>query len=135
MLIKLGIVTTGVALLFGGTAQAVEPPVVLKPPTCSSAVKIGSPGTIRLAGTTVATVTQYEGCGAKHGLVHVHTETPFRSSVRLVADDAASTPTQGDPNQRHVWTFSRTMNDKCTMAVATVTYNGASLPGRSSRVC
>lgn len=136
MLIKLGIVTTGIALLLGGTAQAaVEVPVVPKPPNCASAVQIGSAGVLKRGATTVATITQYEGCGGKYGHVRVHAETPFRARVRLSTDDSSTLPTVGEPNQRDVWTFSRTMNDKCTAAVATVTYGGASLEGRSGRSC
>ncbi|WP_109629728.1 MULTISPECIES: hypothetical protein [Lentzea] len=135
MLIKLGIVTTGVALFLGGTAQAAEVPVVPKPPNCSSAVKIGSAGVLKRGATTVATITQYEGCGGKYGHVRVQATTPFRAAVRLRADTVSTVPTIGEPNQRDVWTFSRTMNDMCTMAVATVTYDGASLEGRSGRSC
>lgn len=135
MLIKLGIVTTGVALLLGGTAQAAEVPELPKPPNCLSAVKIGSAGVLKRGATTVATITQYEGCGGKYGHVRVQVSTPFRASVRLSADGSSTTPTLGQPNQRDVWTFSRTMNDKCTAAVATVTFDSASLEGRSGRSC
>ena len=120
MLIKLGIVTTGVALLFGGVAQAAEPPVVQKPPNCASAVQIGSAGVLKRGTTTVATIRQWEGCGGKYGHVRVHTPTPFRASVQLSADGLSTTPEIGDPNQRDVWTSNRTMNDKCTTAVGTV---------------
>ncbi|GGU19667.1 hypothetical protein [Lentzea flava] len=135
MLIKLGIVTTGAALLFGGVAQAAEVPVVPKPPNCSTAVQIGSTGVVKRGATTVATITQFEGCGGKYGHVRVQTTTPFRASVRLSADDVSTTPELGQPNQRDVWTFSRTMNDKCTAAVGTVTHDSVSLSGRSGRSC
>jgi hypothetical protein len=135
VLIKLGIVTTGVALLFGGVAQATEVPELPKPPNCSSAVKIGSSGVLKRGTTTVATITQYEGCGGKYGHVRVQATTPFRASVRLSADDVSTTPEIGQPNQRDVWTFSRAMNDKCTVAVGTVSYDSASLSGRSGRSC
>ncbi|GAA3618249.1 hypothetical protein C8D88_101572 [Lentzea atacamensis] len=109
--------------------------MVPKPPNCSSAVKIGSAGVLKRGATTVATITQYEGCGGKYGHVRVQATTPFRAAVRLRADTVSTVPTIGEPNQRDVWTFSRTMNDMCTMAVATVTYDGASLEGRSGRSC
>lgn len=135
MLIKLGIVTTGIALLFGGAAQAAEVPVMPKPPNCSSAVKIGSAGVVKRGATTIATITQYEGCGGKYGHVRVQATTPFRASIRLSADGSLTPPTQGEPNQRDVWTFSRTLNDKCTTAVATVQIDEAAVSGRSGSSC
>jgi hypothetical protein len=69
--IKLGIVTTGVALLLGGTAQAAEQ----TPPICPSAVQVGSTGVVERGTTTTATITQFEGCGAKSGHIHVQSSS------------------------------------------------------------
>ncbi|GAB2826492.1 hypothetical protein [Lentzea nigeriaca] len=135
MLIKLGIVTTGVALLFGGVAQAAEVPTVPKPPNCSTAVQVGSAGVVKRGTTTMATITQFEGCGGKYGHVRVQATTPFRASVRLSGGGSFTPPTQGELNQRDVWTFSRVLNDKCTFAVATVHIDEDALTGRSGSSC
>lgn len=131
MLIKLGIVTTGVALLLGGTAQAAEQ----TPPTCPSAVQIGSTGVVRLGATTTATITQFEGCGAKFGHIHVQSSSTFRASIKLNGGGSFTPPTQGAPNQRDVWTSSRTLNDKCTIAVGTVEIGETQLTGSSGSSC
>jgi hypothetical protein len=131
VLIKLGIVTTGVALFLGGTAQAAEP----TPPNCPSAVQIGSTGVIKRGTTTMATITQFEGCGGKYGHVRVQATTPFRASIRLSGGGSFTPPTQGEVNQRDVWTFSRALNNKCTTAVATVQIGEDALSGRSGSSC
>jgi hypothetical protein len=131
VLIKLGIVTTGVALFLGGTAQAAEP----TPPTCPSAVQIGSNGVVKRGTTTMATITQFEGCGGKYGHVRVQATTPFRASIRLSGGGSFTPPTQGEVNQRDVWTFSRALNNKCTTAVATVQIGEDALSGRSGSSC
>jgi hypothetical protein len=136
VLIKLGIVTTGVALLLGGTAQAaVEPPVVVKPPTCQSAVQIGSPGVIKRGTEVMATIKQFEGCGAKFGHIRVQSDPSFRASIRLVADSIATTPVRGELNQRDVWTSSKALNDKCSAASGTVQVGEVSVSGRSGYSC
>ncbi|NKE55570.1 hypothetical protein FXN61_01510 [Lentzea sp. PSKA42] len=131
MLIKLGIVTTGVALLLGGTAQAAEP----TPPTCPSAVQIGSTGVVKRGTTTMATITQFEGCGAKYGHIRVQASNPFRASIRLSGGGSFTPPTQGALNQRDVWTSSKALNDKCTAAVGTVQIGEDELTGRSGLSC
>jgi hypothetical protein len=136
VLIKLGIATTGLALLLGGAAQAVvEPPVIVKPPNCQSAVQIGKTGFVRGGGTQLATIRQWEGCGGKYGHVRVHADTPFRASVRLSADDTLTPPTQGEPNQRDVWTFSKALNGQCSAAVATVQVGQLASTARSGLSC
>jgi hypothetical protein len=136
MLIKLGIATTGLALLLGGAAQAVvEPPVIIKPPNCQSAVQIGKTGFVKRGDTQLATIKQWEGCGGKFGHVRVHADTPFRASVRLSADGTSTTPEQGATNQRDVWTFSRVLNDKCSAAVATVQVGQMGVTARSGLSC
>ncbi|MFC3892548.1 hypothetical protein ACFOWZ_13785 [Lentzea rhizosphaerae] len=131
MLIKLGIVTTGVALLLGGTAQAAEP----TPPTCPSAVQIGSTGVVKRGATTMATITQFEGCGGKYGHVRIQGANLYRASIRLVGDGSFTPPTQGARGQRDVWTFSKALNDKCTAAEATLRTTEESLTGRSGLSC
>ncbi len=136
VLIKLGIATTGLALLLGGAAQAVvEPPVIIKPPNCQSAVQIGKTGFVKRGDTQLATIKQWEGCGGKFGHVRVHADTPFRASVRLSADGTSTTPEQGATNQRDVWTFSKVLNDKCSAAVATVQVGQMGVTGRSGLSC
>ena len=131
MLIKLGIVTTGVALLLGGTAQAAEP----TPPTCPSAVQIGSTGHVKRGSTTMATITQFEGCGGKYGHVRLEGANLYRASIRLVGGGSFTPPTQGARGQRDVWTFSKALNDKCTAAEATLQTIEESLTGRSGLSC
>ena len=131
MLIKLGIVTTGVALLLGGTAQAAEQ----TPPTCPSAVQIGSTGVVKRGATTMATITQFEGCGGKYGHVRVQGVNLYRASIRLVGSGSFTPPKQGARGQRDVWTFSKALNDKCTAAEATLQTTEEALTGRSGRSC
>lgn len=131
MLIKLGIVTTGVALLLGGTAQAAVP----TPPTCPSAVQIGSTGVIKRGTELMATITQFEGCGGKYGHVRVEGVNLFRASIRLVGGGSFTPPTQGARGQRDVWTFSKALNDKCTAAEATMQIGEEALKGRSGSSC
>ncbi len=131
MLIKLGIVTTGVALLLGGTAQAAEP----TPPTCPSAVQIGSTAVVKRGTTTMATITQFQGCGGKYGHVRLVSSSPFRADIALRADGITTPPTRGEVNQKDVWTFSRVLNDKCSRAVATVWVDDDALTGASGSSC
>lgn len=109
--------------------------MVVKPPTCQSAVQIGSPGVIKRGTTIMATIKQWEGCGAKFGHIRVQSDTPFRASIRLSADGISTTPTRGEPNQRDVWTSSKALNDKCSAAVGTVQVGEVSQTGSSGHSC
>jgi hypothetical protein len=131
VLIKLGIVTTGAVLLFGGTAQAAEP----TPATCPSAVQIGSTGHVKRGTTVMATITQFEGCGAKYGHVRVQASNPFRASIRLRGGGSFTPPVQGELDQRDVWTSSKALNGECTAAEATVLIDEDALTGRSGLSC
>jgi len=132
VLIKLGLATATTALLFGGgTAQAAEP----TPPNCPSAVQIGSTSIVKRGTTTMARITQFEGCGGKYGHVQLVGSSPFRAEIALRADGITTPPTRGAVDQRDVWTFSRVLNDKCSRAVATVWVDDDALTGASGSSC
>jgi hypothetical protein len=131
VLIKLGIVTTGVALLLGGTAQAANP----TPPTCPSAVQIGSTGHVKRGTSLMATITQFEGCGGKYGHIRLTSSGAHLAEISLRGEGIFTPPTRGELNQRDVWTFTRALNDKCSYALATVWVDEDELQSASGKSC
>jgi hypothetical protein len=98
-------------------------------------VQIGSTGFVKRGTSTMATITQFQGCGGKYGHVRLSSSGAFRAEISLRADGTFTPPTRGELNQKDVWTFSRILNDKCSRAVATVWVDEDELTGASGSSC
>lgn len=110
---------------FSGTAHAETVP------GCASARQIGTTGSVKYQGTTIASVKQFAGCGKNYAYTWVWDSYARSHSYRVsnwiaVIENGEEHPRGGGEasNRQELWGAGAATLNKCTRAVASVTVPG-----------